>query len=599
MPPASSRPPWRLREADLGTVERLARGGNLPRPVARMLAARGHEDPARVSAHLEASLRALHDPRLLEGIGPASERIARALRDRETILIHGDYDVDGVTGTALLSRLFQLVGARSQWFIPNRFVHGYSFGPHSLEMARKHQARVVVSVDNGTSAAATIAELAAEGVDTIVTDHHEPPAGPLPIATAIVNPKLAGSSYPFRELCGAGVAFKLAWGVAQEISGARRVRDDLRLFLADAMSYVAIATVCDVVPLVDENRILARRGLSALEQTSNPGLRALLEVAQLDARTLLAEDVGFKLGPRLNASGRLGSAETAVETLLAPNLAEARRLAAQLDRMNDERRAIEGKLLGEALLECERFSDAGENPVLVVAGQGWHQGVVGVIAARLVERHRRPALVIGLDGPTGRGSARSVAGFSMLEALHGGAAHMLKYGGHAAAAGCEVRADSVDLLREAINARAREMLAGLGHASVPLWLDAEVPLGAMTSELMRVLDRLEPFGAQNEKPLFLSRETWLCEPPRVVGADRSHLMLRVRHGASEFKAMAFGMASRIGEMRFGVPFQMAYTPRWNTFRGETNLELFVRDVAPAADPGNPVQNPPQSANTRA
>jgi single-stranded-DNA-specific exonuclease len=416
MPPASSRPPWRLREADLGTVERLARGGNLPRPVARMLAARGHEDPARVSAHLEASLRALHDPRLLEGIGPASERIARALRDRETILIHGDYDVDGVTGTALLSRLFQLVGARSQWFIPNRFVHGYSFGPHSLEMARKHQARVVVSVDNGTSAAATIAELAAEGVDTIVTDHHEPPAGPLPIATAIVNPKLAGSSYPFRELCGAGVAFKLAWGVAQEISGARRVRDDLRLFLADAMSYVAIATVCDVVPLVDENRILARRGLSALEQTSNPGLRALLEVAQLDARTLLAEDVGFKLGPRLNASGRLGSAETAVETLLAPNLAEARRLAAQLDRMNDERRAIEGKLLGEALLECERFSDAGENPVLVVAGQGWHQGVVGVIAARLVERHRRPALVIGLDGPTGRGSARSVAGFSMLEA---------------------------------------------------------------------------------------------------------------------------------------------------------------------------------------
>jgi len=568
---------WRLREADPRSIERLVRTRNLPEPMARVLVARGHVDPALVQTHLDASLFALHDPALLDGVAAAAGRIARAVREREVILIHGDYDVDGVTGTALLMRLFRLVGARAEWFIPNRFQHGYSFGPHSVEEALAREAKVVVSVDNGTSAAVTIAALAEHGIDTIVTDHHEPPLGPLPAAIAIVNPKLAGSRYPFRELCGAGVAFKLAWGVCQEISGARRVREDLRLFLADAMSYVAIATVCDVVPLIDENRVLARRGLAALEQTTNPGLRALLEVAELEGRTLVAEDVGFKLGPRLNASGRLGSAETAVKLLLATTQSEARALARELDAMNDERREIEAKLLEAALREAARFPDPREHPVLVISGQGWHQGVVGVIAARLVDRLHRPALVIGLDGESGRGSARSVLGFSILEAMHGGAAHMQKYGGHAAAAGCEVRADAIDLLREAINVRARELLAGAAHAHLPLWIDGEVPLTAMSAELMRALDRLEPFGAQNEKPVLYAPDVRLAQPARTCGADGSHLMLHVRQNASVFKAMAFGMGSRAGELEFGKPLHLAYTPRWNTFRGQTNLELFVRD----------------------
>lgn len=568
---------WRLREADPGSIERLVRARNLPEPLARVLVARGHVDPERVQAHLDASLHALHDPALLDGVQAAAARIARAVRDREVILIHGDYDVDGVTGTALLMRLFQLIGARAEWFIPHRFKHGYSFGPHSIEEALAREAKVVVSVDNGTSAAETIAALAEHGIDTIVTDHHEPPLGELPRAIAIVNPKLAGSRYPFRELCGAGVAFKLAWGVCQEMSGARRVREDLRTFLADAMSYAAIATVCDVVPLIDENRVLARRGLLALEQSTNPGLRALLEVAELGGRTLVAEDVGFKLGPRLNASGRLGSAETAVKLLLASTPVQARALAGELDAMNDERRAIEAKLLEAALRGAERFRDPAENPVLVIAGQGWHQGVVGVIAARLVDRFRRPALVIGLDGDIGRGSARSVAGFSILEAMHGGAQHMQKYGGHAAAAGCEVRADAIEPLREAINQRARELLSGEAHVHVPLWIDSEVPLTAMSPELMRALDRLEPFGAENEKPILYACDVRLGQPARTVGADGSHLMLQVRQNASVFKAMAFGMGARAGELVFGKPLHLAYTPRWNTFRGQTNLELFVRD----------------------
>ncbi|HUR26545.1 MAG TPA: DHHA1 domain-containing protein, partial [Planctomycetota bacterium] len=262
----------------------------------------------------------------------------------------------------------------------------------------------------------------------------------------------------------------------------------------------------------------------------------------------------------------------------------ARTLAAELDALNDERRAIEATLLESALREAERFIDAQQNPVLVIAGQGWHQGVVGVIAARLVDRFKRPALVIGLDGEEGRGSARSVAGFSILDALHGGAAHMKKYGGHAAAAGCEVRACDVELLRDAVNARAREILAGASHAHVPLWIDGEVSLTAMSPALMRALDRLEPFGAQNEKPVLYAPDVRLAEPPRVVGADGTHLMLKVRQNASVFKAMAFGMRARESELSFGKPLHLAYTPRWNTFRGETNLELFVRDFRTDAKP---------------
>jgi single-stranded-DNA-specific exonuclease len=566
-----------MRPVDAQHVDELARRGRVGTVLARMLVARGHRDPDLVREHLEAPLKSLHDPSLLMGTREAARRIARAKAGGELVLIHGDYDVDGVTGTALLMRLFELAGVRAQWYIPNRFSDGYSFGAHSVARARECGATVVVSVDNGTSAVETIAELARLGIDTIVTDHHEPPEGELPPAVAIVNPKLAGSEYPFRELCGAGVAFKLAWAVCQELSGSPRVREDLKLFLVDAMAYVALATVCDVVPLVGENRVLARRGLYALEKTRAPGLQALLEVAGLAGRPLIAEDVGYKLGPRLNAAGRLESAGVAVELLLATELDLARGLAKRLDGLNVERKRIEAELLASAVAEAERFADIARWPVLVVAGQGWHQGVVGVIAARLAEHFRRPALVIGLDGDSGRGSARSVPGFNVLDALHGGAGCMLKHGGHAQAAGCEVLASSIDALREAVCARAREMLDGSGYAERPLWIDCELPFAQMTRELMAELDRMEPYGEQNESPVLYSTDLRLAEPPRCVGAGREHLILSLRSQADVLKGLAFGMAGRLPELKMGEPLHVVYTPRWNVFRGRTELELLVHD----------------------
>lgn len=587
--PRLQRPPWRLRRADAGAVRELAREHGLSTTTAALLAARGIQTNAAARAHLVPRLGALHDPGLFPHMRAATERLARAIRGGETILVHGDYDVDGVTGTTLLVRLLRLVGARAEWHIPNRFTDGYSFGPHSVAKARACGATLVISVDNGTSARETIAELLALGIDTIVTDHHEPPAFALPPAVAIVNPKLHGSTYPFRELCGGAVAFKLAWGLCQELSGATKVREDLREFLVDAMGYVAIATVCDVVPLVDENRVLAHHGLRVLESGRSAGLRALMRVAGLQdsgagGQRLEADDVAFKIGPRINAAGRLGSAQAAVALLLEDDDARARVLANELDALNIERKTIESELVLAAVRAAEPYADAREHPVLVVAGQGWHQGVVGIAAARLATRFARPAIVIGLDGETGRGSARSVPGFDVLGALAGGAEHLVKFGGHEQAAGCEVRADAIDALRAAVCARAREMLAREALEAPALLIDGEIPFAHMNADLMREIDRLKPFGEQNERPLFLSCGLRLVEEPRALGADKSHLSLRLRSGAHELKAMAFGQARRAGELGMGTDVHAVFTPKWNTFRGETKLELEVLDFVTGARP---------------
>ncbi|MBL8857195.1 MAG: single-stranded-DNA-specific exonuclease RecJ [Planctomycetes bacterium] len=575
---ASLAPRWTLRTHDPAVLQSLMSGQRVTRVGAALLAGRGITEHARATAHLEPKLTALHDPAALPDMKAATTRIARAIERGETILVHGDYDVDGVTGTTLLMRLFELLGAQARWHIPNRFTDGYSFGPHSIEKVKETGATLVISVDNGTSAHETITALKAMGVDTIVTDHHEPSSGELPPAVAIVNPKLESARYPFRELCGGAVAFKLAWGLAQELSGTTKVREDLREFLVEAMGYVAIATVCDVVPLVDENRVLAHYGLRSLRNSKNPGIAALLEVAGLSGRGLSSEDVGFKIGPRINASGRLGSAEKAVALLLAKDATTAKALARDLDALNIERKRIENDLLSTAIDAAAPFADRNLHPVLVVAGQGWHQGVVGIIAARLVSRFERPAIVIGLEGNAGRGSARSVPGFSVLDAMHGAAEHITQYGGHEQAAGLSVTAENIDRVRAAICARAHEMLGAEGFKAPEIMIDAAVAWSDVTPDLMNEIGRFQPFGEQNEKPILVAYDLRLDETPRALGADGTHLMLKLRSGNQVLKAMAFGQAHRARELALGMPIHVAFTPKWNSFRGSTNLELEIADL---------------------
>ena len=578
-PDIAASAPWQMRASEPARDAEVARRHSISTVLATLLATRGIEGDETIERHMTPRMTDLHDPFLLPGMQAATERILRAVREKETVLVHGDYDVDGVTGTTLLMRLFSAIGGHACWHIPNRFTDGYSFGAHSIARAKEVGASLVISVDNGTSAIETIRELKELGIDTIVTDHHEPPqSGELPPAVAIVNPKLNDSTYPFRELCGGAVAFKLAWGVCHALTGEARLPDELRSFLLESMAYVAVATVCDVVPLIDENRVLARFGLRSLGATNNPGLAALRSVAGLaDGPPPDAEDVAFQIGPRINASGRLGSAHFAVELLLAGDAEQARGLAKTLDELNQERRRIERELCEEAYAVAETFADEREHPVLVVAGEGWHQGVVGIVAARLVDRYRRPAIVIGLDGSEGRGSARSVPGFSVLDVMHGGAAYMQRYGGHEQAAGCEVRAEDVDRLRDALCKRAREMLDGGALPTAPVHIDCELAFGDVTPTFMRELDRLKPFGERNDTPVFLARDLRLAEHPRVLGKTRDHMALTLRRGDHVLRGMAFGMAAREGELLPGEPIDLVFTPRWNTFRGETRLELSIVD----------------------
>lgn len=577
---------WNLRQPDSALVGRLAKRLDLASPIASLLANRGHEDPESTRLHIDASPMRLHDPMLMPDMLVACERLKKAIDGGETILVHGDYDVDGVTGTTILMRLFDLLGANAHWHIPNRMTDGYSFGDHSVAKAQSCGATLVISVDNGTSAFETIHKLKELGIDTIVTDHHEPPKpdpvyGKLPCAVAIVNAKLPTSTYPFPELCGGAVAFKLAWAFAKHIEGTDRVSTRFKAFLEDCLSYVAIATLCDVVPLRDENRIFARSGLGALGRSQNPGLQALCKVASLDVKPRLgAQDVTFGIGPRINASGRLGSAKSAVELLLAKDATHAKRFAQVLDDMNIERRAIEKEVLEEARIESQKFADRDKYPILFIAGQGWHQGVVGIIAARLTEEFGRPAIVIGLDGDEGRGSARSIDGFSVLEAMHGAAKNFIRYGGHAAAAGCEIREDEVDSAREAVCAHTKKWLAKNGLAEIvapPLVLDCELPLSVLSDGIMHQIDKLEPYGEANAEPLFLASDVRLDGPPRRVGADQSHLMVNLRQGAKVYKAIAFKMGARADELLPGTPIHIAYKPMWNTFRGRTQLEIQLLD----------------------
>ena len=567
---------WNLHQPDVDTVLRVARSERIPEVLAQLAVNRGHTTAEAVQALLAPSLHGLNDPAGLPDMAIAAERLERAANDGETVLIHGDYDVDGVSGTVLLVRFLRHLGGKVEWHIPHRTRDGYSFGDHSVAKAKEVGASLVISVDNGTSANEPIAELKALGIDVIVTDHHEPPPGDLPPALALVNPKLPSSTYPFRELCGSAVAFKLAWAVCQRMSGADKVRPDLRKFLLEALGYVAIATVCDVVPLIGENRILAHFGLRALAESPSAGMRALLERTDLTGRALTAEDVGFQIGPRINASGRMDSAARAVETLLSDDAPTGRRHAETLEKLNDERRTVERGVVAEAVKEAERFADPEKYPVMVLGGQGWHPGVVGIVASRIVDRYHRPTLIIGVDHMgIGRGSARSIPGVSVLDIMRGGSELFTRFGGHEMAAGCEIKGQLIDELRDAMVARAKE--TPREQKVTPINIDAMIELESFDEVLMSQLLRLEPCGQDNPGPILLARDVRLEEPPRIIGADKTHMMLQIRSGRSVFKAMAFGMASRESELRMIKPLEIVFKPRLNHWRGRAELQLVLED----------------------
>jgi single-stranded-DNA-specific exonuclease len=575
--------PWRIHPHDPERIASLQRAAGIPAVVAQLLICRGISDAERARRFLDSRLSDLRDPALMPGCSRAADRIHDAIRRGERIVVYGDYDVDGVSGTAILRQCFKLLGGNVGYYVPSRLEEGYGLNAEAIARLAAENTTLLVTVDCGIGSVEEALVARQCGVELIVTDHHEPP-GKLPEAAAIVHPRLPGSAYPFGMLSGSGVALKLAWAVCQRASGAAKVAPAMRDFLLQAVGLAALGTVADVVPLVDENRVLVRHGLTSLKQPIAPGVKALLDVSGLsDSSRLDAEDIAFQLAPRLNAAGRLGQAQLAVELLITDRPDRAKELAQYLDGLNGNRQTLERSIYLAAGKQISEHDLAGDS-ALVLAQHGWHPGVLGIVAGRLAEKHHRPVVLIAwekLGVRPGIGSARSVPGFDLHAALEACAEHLVSHGGHAAAAGLTIEETKFEAFRASF---CEYVAAHSGTAGVAseLQIDAEAPLSAFTVEIVEQIEQLAPFGHGNFRPLLCSSGVALADPPRPMGASGRHLALRLRQHDTNLRAVAFGRedwAEPLGAVN--GPLDVAFRPVVNAYRGRRSVELHLVDWRPA------------------
>jgi len=574
---------WHLVPQDDAGLRRLSQMAKVPLVMAQLLWNRGVREPELARRFLHSPMSALHPPELLPGVPEASARIWAAIQARRKIVIYGDYDVDGTTGTAILMALLEKVGADVGYYVPHRLDEGYGLNADAVRKLAAEGKQLLITVDCGITSVKE-AEVAREvGIELIITDHHEMKAT-LPNADVLVHPRLPDSKYPFAGLSGAAVAFKLAWAVAQRASNNDRVLPELREALLDLLGLTALGLVADVVPLQDENRVIVQHGLKRLVARPSIGVRALLTAAGFtDDKPVRAEDVSFRLAPRLNAAGRLGYAGFVVELLTTKSVKKAVEIATYLESQNGERQTIERKIVKEAkeLVEAAGYDAA---PAIVLGSTEWHPGVVGIVAGRLAEYYARPTLIAALKegDAASSGSGRSIVGFPLHEALMACDDLLLGHGGHAAAAGFRVEAAKLGELRERFAAHVAKFYPE-GLPRPRLRLDAEVPLGSLTYGLMRDIDLLEPYGAENPKPRFLASGLKIEGEPRKIGVGERHLSFRVRQGQSVIRAVAFGMVDRLDDlMSGGGECSLAFTPKVNEWQGRTSVEIEVIDFRPTA-----------------
>jgi single-stranded-DNA-specific exonuclease len=506
--------------------------------LAHLLVGRGIDVPEAAARFLSPALGDLHDPLLMSGMRPALDRLEAAIERKEKILIYGDYDVDGTTAIVILKTAIELCGGAADFHVPHRIREGYGMRDEVIERAAADGVRLIISVDTGIRAFAAAATARRTGVDLIVTDHHLPGADGVPLALAVVNPNQDGCNYPCKYLCGAGVAFKLAQGLLQ-----RRLdgKDQSRLLMS-FMKVVAIATIADAVPLQGENRVFAKLGLQGLRRPVNVGLKALLEVAKLgDGRALTATEVAFRIAPRLNAAGRMDVARDVVDLFNERNVERARNIASRLDQLNAERQEEERRIMDSIWRRLEEDRGLREAYCVVLDGDGWHRGVIGITASRVVERHGRPTLVISRDGDEAHGSGRSIPAFHLLQALESCHDLFSRYGGHAHAVGFALPSANVERLRQHLDEYARARLTP-DDFEPQLEFDRELSLGDVTPELHQALLLLEPFGMENREPVFAARGVRLMAPPQAI--KDKHVKLRVAAGVNGAGAAEQGFTPR-------------------------------------------------------
>lgn len=558
---------WTIHKHDADAVNKLAAEINVKPLAAALLISRGHDTAEKAFQFLNPSPEHLHEPFLLKGMREAVDRIQTAIADNEKILIWGDYDVDGTTGTVLLRKMLSLLGLDSVFHCPNRFTEGYGINIPALEQAQNDGVSLVISVDCGIRSFEPLTWASDHGLDVIVTDHHlsDEKRGNPP-AVAVVNPNQPGCPYPDKNLAGVGVAFKLAHALLREKGLEHEVPGFLKI--------AAIGTVADVMNLTGENRAIVALGLLDLPKTDNWGLKALMEVA--DCRSdMTSYHIGFRIGPRINAAGRMDVAKHVVELFEAGDFATARQLAALLDSRNRERQQMQQKITELALLETQQII---ENDFVVVAGEGWHLGVIGLAASRIAEKLHRPTIVLSLKDGVGHGSARSIGGFHLLDALDTCKDLLEQYGGHAAAAGLKVKAENIPVLQKRLDYYAVRMLSA-DDTTPELKIDALVTSQTLGLDLVEQISAFEPFGAGNPKPIFVTRDLILRDEPYVMKDKHLKLKLNDETG-KQFEAVWWnGVELSNGQtLKPNSRIELAYVPEANVWQGNTRLQLVVEDL---------------------
>ena len=544
--------------------------------LAQVLINRGVTDVPQGRVFLKSKLTELIEPAKMPGVEAAAKRIKEAIEKKEKITVYGDYDVDGITGVTILWRVLTLLEADVDYYIPHRIEEGYGLNAEAVETLAKNGTNLLITVDCGITALESANLADSLGLDLIITDHHEPSHG-LPKAVAIVHPAIE-KSYPNPDSSGSMVAFKLAWAIANEFSRGAKLEPAFRDFMLNATTLAAIGTVADVVALTGENRILTSYGLKALPHCELCGIQSLIESAGLTGQGLDSYHIGFRLAPILNAAGRMGHARLAVELLTTDSNVRSVKIAEYLKQQNADRRQCERKILKQAFeVILQKQLNHPDHKSIVLAGNEWHSGVIGIVASRVVDKYYRPTIIFNIADGTVQGSARSVEGFDVLAAISACSEHLISFGGHRMAAGITIEHDKIPRFISDFEAYAQQNLSEDCLIDA-IKIDAEIPLGILKREAVTELERLAPFGQGNPAPIFATKGVRLAESPRRVGAKSDHLQLAVTDNKTTIRCIGFGMGKLEKKLVERDSFSIAYQPQINSFNGFSNVQLVLSDV---------------------
>ncbi|UCH10060.1 MAG: single-stranded-DNA-specific exonuclease RecJ [Fidelibacterota bacterium] len=567
MPPLDFR--WEFTHPAPQLIRQARQAFDVPEIYARVLAGRGIVDRMLGAAFFNPGLEQLHDPFLMRDMDRAADRVLTQVRTQQPILIFGDYDVDGTTGAAMLYLFLTSIGARVSTYIPNRETEGYGLSSGGIDYAALIGADLLITCDCGINAVELVARAGEQGIDTIITDHHTP-GRVLPTAAAILNPKRVDDTYPFEGLCGGGVAFKLALAVAEKGG----YDPDLVWSHADL---IALGTAADMVPILDENRVLVKEGLRLIEEQSRPGLSALWQVAGLSGKEVTVGRLVFGIAPRINAAGRLGDASRAVDLLTTQNRYRAMSIARELHTENIRRQIIQEDTVEEAIFQVNAYHDLSREKALVLSHENWHQGVIGIVAARIRDHFHRPTVIVAIEEGIGKGSARSMAGFDLYEALTHCQEHLLGYGGHAVAAGLSVQAESLPAFTERFLAWADDKLTE-EQLQPTLLVEGECTWDLIDDRFLRFLDSLSPFGPGNRRPIFVTRGVYPAGSPRLVGDSAAHLKCQFHNNGTALEAIGFDMADHYEKLLLNKPLDIAYVVEENEWQGNRKVQLQLKDI---------------------